>query len=646
MYKLRRLPIMTMVIFLIGGVVLYYVYDTIFTYQNLEEIIQAPVYFYTTSNGFVWIGLIGMSLLSMYSIYKLLFTGDKPRTKITNALLVCMILSVLLDLSLYYILLFLSNGALHNELKIFVWYNAYSSLVYAFYIALATMVLKLGAVLLSLKATYLDEQPPMNNKTVIIKGAMVLLYGGLIFGTWFVQTKVIAKEITLHLTYDIPFYFSGQNGYGQIRIVYDLDNIVIGGGSDQQLLLRTKSIEEVMKTRYMKEGRIEVISKNNGKLKNGEDIEIQWMKKDEAISNALNITVESKPKKFKIEKLSTQIYNMDMLNDQQAKIVNNKLKEYEESNAFKEELVALKQSDDKDYALDSIKRMAIISEKYDKDDKKIMNSFTVSKERSMTDISGLKKGEARDSYVYEVIFKNNNGEKHYYYAVGELNVNSVDIKKEYNFDNLEVALYDSKISNYPLGFEEILEKFQKQSETGKNLVSLKSIEQSAPATSTVFPVPWDSNQILINGVTIELPVKGLDLEKTGYDLGIEAAYRIDAKKTGPDFYDVIDKNGNKIPIILYNMSDKAAHPKDCYIMTVGINNGLEASMKEIYFPGGFQMGSSIQDVRLVYGKPKSIRINSNTTTMTYESDTSKVTLKFIYGKLNSYELGIKFETGK
>lgn len=116
---------------------------------------------------------------------------------------------------------------------------------------------------------------------------------------------------------------------------------------------------------------------------------------------------------------------------------------------------------------------------------------------------------------------------------------------------------------------------------------------------------WDSYTVQINDTVVTLPCSIADLEAAG--LTMDREYTPDDYVVNAGEYELAwfeDANGNEITADIINTSDEAKQVKDCLVGGISLYSyDLDEGGLTVLFPGGIQIGSSIDDAIAAYGEP-------------------------------------------
>ncbi|WP_059067228.1 DUF6612 family protein [Mediterraneibacter massiliensis] len=114
---------------------------------------------------------------------------------------------------------------------------------------------------------------------------------------------------------------------------------------------------------------------------------------------------------------------------------------------------------------------------------------------------------------------------------------------------------------------------------------------------------WDSYTVQINDTVLTLPCEMSELEALGLTLDTSytpANYMVNTGEYELAYF--MDENGNQIMVDALNTSGSALELKDCLVGGISVDDyGLENGGMTVIFPGGIQIGSTVEEVTAAYG---------------------------------------------
>ncbi|MDQ0360846.1 hypothetical protein [Breznakia pachnodae] len=482
MKKIKERQVILIISLLAGILLAYILFDGIFQYAELSELIDKPFFSKLQSTFPYFLVLVTIDVITIWFMYDLFKIRKKNGSIKYNKLLGTGIFQLLLELPYYFILFFLSSEVVGSYFRIFAWYNTYDYLRIAFYIYCIGLIIKAIMILLSFKIQEDSANKIIDNRKMkIIRLIGAFCYGGLIFIMFLIPSVLLKKEIEINIPLDDYSVFEGENGQGYTLFIYDYYKCF---DDEYEIWEDEEDMNMVLAYRYLYRSEIEIISKNNGELSNGDTVEIKWNKDNKPIDYGIKIKANSNTASFIVKGLKTKVF-IDELKDEQKATVNEKLNEYVESQAFIESVNQFKKTEDLDFKLVSMKQTSVISEEFLKDDLITKNNVLSVYENAYTNrgkSSDMKKGDATDYYIYEVILENPKTlEKKYYYVACEIQVVTDDIVEEQSFDKIEFNLYKVMIADAVQKDENLLEGEIENSYIEKDNVKLvlKSVNSEA-----------------------------------------------------------------------------------------------------------------------------------------------------------------------
>ncbi|WP_445451208.1 hypothetical protein [Enterococcus faecalis] len=151
---------------------------------------------------------------------------------------------------------------------------------------------------------------------------------------------------------------------------------------------------------------------------------------------------------------------------------------------------------------------------------------------------------------------------------------------------------------------------------------------------------WYDNQIQIDNQVLTMPIKLKDLNNLGFELKYSEPYVLNPNDSVMGTH-LTNKKGNTISGTYSNLTDKAIDIKESSLTSINITDTTNKDLN-IFFPGEVTWGSSIEEIKKIYGEPKDEYVgDSGFSILTYQEDTDHYAkLTFSNGKLKGYELYI------
>lgn len=629
MKRIKGRQIILTISLLAGFLLAYVLFKDIFQYEKLADLFDKPFYYRKQHISAYMFLLIMMNIVTVQFVYQMYKMRDNQGKIKYSKLLIVSIIQSILEFYIYFLFFFLNQKILLTSYRVFAWYNSYDFIKIAYYFFCFSQILKVIIIYMSLRI----ESTNSNNDTKLkVKGQYFLFgYGALVVFIYFLPAIVIKREVTLIIPFEEQMSFVGQNGTG--NLLFDSDNYY---DMEYYIWEETEDMNEVLKRSYTLSGDAEIISSNNGKLKNGDKVDIRWKEKTKDIEDKLNIKIDSKVSTYTVEGLSEKILFED-LTESQKKAVDVKLDEYISSQEFADEMRYMLDVGYENYKMNSVNKMMIVDYENPYENSTINeNILKKSRANSYYTSANVSNGDIEELLVYEIVLKHpTNDNKVYYYIGCNLSMLSEDIEEEKAFNDINVETSFLTYSSTPKSYDSLM-----ADEDSRN-IEIKSIYEY-DINIDKFPVAWDSRQIMLNGKVLTLPANISNFNDLGYELNsLDKEKSLKSKDS--EFLIEISNNDNEvITATFYNASDGEADISDCTILSLIVDE----NSGEVYLPGGFQIGSSIRDVRMLYGTPYDVLVDDSKEKLVYSSDWGMVEIDFNNGKLERYKLVINFENAK
>ncbi len=124
---------------------------------------------------------------------------------------------------------------------------------------------------------------------------------------------------------------------------------------------------------------------------------------------------------------------------------------------------------------------------------------------------------------------------------------------------------------------------------------------------------WESCTVQINDAVIALPCNVTDFTNIGLSISTEGIYE-DTRIASGEYIGVefSDGNGNEIGTKIVNSTDREMPLSECLIGEVDVSAyGLESGGLTVQFPGGIQVGSTVEAIVEKYGEADSETLNDD-----------------------------------
>lgn len=119
---------------------------------------------------------------------------------------------------------------------------------------------------------------------------------------------------------------------------------------------------------------------------------------------------------------------------------------------------------------------------------------------------------------------------------------------------------------------------------------------------------WNSYTVQINDKVVTLPCEIASLEAAGLAMDTEYTpkdYVVNAKEYEIAYF--MDEKGNEVMVSMVNDSDKAKPVTECVVGSIAVTDyDLDEGGLAVVFPGGIQMGSSLDEVLAAYGETEDV----------------------------------------
>ncbi|MDQ0360848.1 hypothetical protein [Breznakia pachnodae] len=623
----------SLIISLLAGIWLAYIlFNGIFKYGELSNLFGEPFYYANHHITDYVLLLLIMSSITVYFVYQTYITRDeKGNIKYLKMLIISIIQSVL-EFSVYFILFFLENDVLSTSYQVFAWYNAYDFIKIAYYLFCFSFLLKIIIIIKSMKMeephNYLDDEKLKYRSKSIIVG-----YGLLLVILYIFPSFAIKREIILNIPFEEQMRFVGYNGEG--NMIFDDDNGFFSF-NEYYVWEETKDMNEVLKSCYASSGDAEIISNNNGKLKNGDKVDIRWKEKTENTESELNIKINSEISTYTVEGLPEKVLFED-LTDSQRDAVEAILGEYINSEEWDNDMMSKLDVDHENYEIESVDKLMIVDSEYLYDNSlpndNILNKLYANNSSEEFNYS---KGDIDEVLVYEIVLKHpTNDNKVYYYVGCNLSKLSGTIVNEQSLNDISMKTTLLTYSSTQMNYDSIV------ANESNNIIKIKTI-YTYDIDTDKFPATWDSRQIMINGEVIAMPANISNFNDMGYDFNSSDKEKRLKSKDSVFSIELNNDDNEVITATLYNASDSEADIRDCTFLSLIVDE----NSGEVYLPGGFRIGSSIRDIRMLYGTPYDVIVDDSKEKLVYSSDWGMIDIDFNNGKLEQYKIVINFENAK
>lgn len=152
------------------------------------------------------------------------------------------------------------------------------------------------------------------------------------------------------------------------------------------------------------------------------------------------------------------------------------------------------------------------------------------------------------------------------------------------------------------------------SQDGAEIQDKPEIEEIEAAPSVAeLGEDWESCTVQINDTVIALPCNVTDFTNIGLSISTEGIYE-DTRIASGEYIGVefSDGNGNEIGTKIVNSTDREMPLSECLIGEVDVSvYGLESGGLTVQFPGGIQVGSTVEAIVEKYGEADSETLNDD-----------------------------------
>lgn len=212
---------------------------------------------------------------------------------------------------------------------------------------------------------------------------------------------------------------------------------------------------------------------------------------------------------------------------------------------------------------------------------------------------------------------------------------------------LSVAGCGVEKDNKVEGENESKDVFQIESENNVNDESDNADEvESSSDASTIDPSlsqDWKSGQFQLNGKVLTIPCKLSDFEDVGFYLSDSEPYSINPESSVRGL-SLRSEEGYMIPAMFSNLGNEVIDIKDSSVTEFTVLS-LGNRKLDIVFAGNLKLGSSLEDVKAVYGEPDVVNdFGGDEKYIQYDykvSDKQFLRIDFNSGELDGYYISLK-----
>lgn len=160
-------------------------------------------------------------------------------------------------------------------------------------------------------------------------------------------------------------------------------------------------------------------------------------------------------------------------------------------------------------------------------------------------------------------------------------------------------------------------------------------EISRPPASAELSAEWNSYQFELEGKIYTLPLRYSELEANGWTAQ-NAKNMEETLESGKYILNYITlsyggKENTEIGVQFVNLDDEDRTLAECYVGGIQLAENSWNKNTVLYFPGGFTIGSTKEEVEALYGEPNATQDRSTTIEWTYETQ-NYATLTFTFTK--------------
>lgn len=148
-------------------------------------------------------------------------------------------------------------------------------------------------------------------------------------------------------------------------------------------------------------------------------------------------------------------------------------------------------------------------------------------------------------------------------------------------------------------------------------------EPTRPLVSADLSSEWSSFQFELEGKLYTLPFSYSELEANGWIAqdNQELDETLESGKYVINYTTLVysNKENTEIYVQFANLDEKDMPLRECYVSGIQFAQYSWSENTVLYFPGGFTLGSTKQDVEKLYGEPSNTQESSTTIEWKYET---------------------------
>jgi len=149
-------------------------------------------------------------------------------------------------------------------------------------------------------------------------------------------------------------------------------------------------------------------------------------------------------------------------------------------------------------------------------------------------------------------------------------------------------------------------------------------ETTRPPASAELSPEWDSFQFDLEGVIYTLPIRYSELEANGWvaqnEQDLEETLEPDQYIAGYITLVNSNKENSEISAQFANLDDEDMLLHECYVSGIQFAEYSWSEDTVLYFPGGFTIGSTMEEVEALYGEPSETSELSATVDWKYQTE--------------------------